>query len=141
MIPGERLAPHSKLLLIAEILFVYAETRRQLERRDVRELTAAVRVRPPRRATGLEHGSLESRLVARRLGNAVDRTLRALPTDSRCLMQSLVLSSMLASRGLTSTVVIGAHSDPEFAAHAWVEHDGRPVLPPLGFYESRLVEI
>jgi hypothetical protein len=56
-------------------------------------------------------------------------------------MQSLVLSSLLAARGLPSTLVIGAHSKPEFVAHAWIEHDGRPVLPPLDFCDSRLVEI
>ncbi|MDQ3569707.1 MAG: lasso peptide biosynthesis B2 protein [Actinomycetota bacterium] len=76
-----------------------------------------------------------------RLGRAVSRTLRLLPTDSRCLVRSLVLTALLARRGLSSLLVIGVRSDPEFAAHAWVEHAGRPLLPPGEETFQRLLEL
>jgi hypothetical protein len=30
---------------------------------------------------------------------------------------------------------------PQFEAHAWIEHGGRPLLSPGGFSDDRLVEI
>jgi hypothetical protein len=52
-----------------------------------------------------------------------------------------VLSALLSARGISSTLVIGANSEPDFVAHAWVEHEGWPLLPPRGFEQSRLVDI
>jgi hypothetical protein len=139
--PGTRATPTEKLLLLGEILTVYTAMRWRMPRGDIRDVASASRavlqrtpqVPPP---PGLDSGDL-----AYRLGRAVYRTLRMLPTDSRCLVQSLVLSRMLAARGIPSTLVIGAHSRPDFTAHAWVEHNGRPVLPPHGYQDSRLVEL
>ena len=79
--------------------------------------------------------------MALRLAQAVGRTLSPLPGDTRCLMRSLVLSSLLSRRGLESTLVIGARTAPEFAAHAWVEMGGRPVLPDGGETYRRLLEL
>ena len=76
-----------------------------------------------------------------RLGRAVTRTLPLLPTESRCLMRSLVLTSLLARRGLPSRVVIGVKSGGEFGAHAWVEHEGEPVLPTDRAEFGRLTEV
>ena len=80
-------------------------------------------------------------MTAARLANAVTRTLRALPTDTRCLSQSLVLLWLLSRRAIPSTLVIGAQTTPEFEAHAWIEHAGRPLLSPGGFVDGRLAEI
>ena len=77
--------------------------------------------------------------MALRLGRAVVKTLRLLPTDSRCLIRSLVLSRILSRRAIPHTLVIGVRNDPEFMAHAWVEHEGYPVLP-AGNY-TRLTEL
>jgi len=140
-IPRERVSPAVKLLLIGEILIVYAVIRLRMRRRDVRELVAEIRARAAPSPSGLESGSLEARLVAARLGNAARRTLQALPTDSRCLVQSLVLLRLLAARGIASKLVIGACSSPQFEAHAWVEHEGQPVLPSGRFQESKLLEL
>jgi hypothetical protein len=79
--------------------------------------------------------------AASRLGYVVSSVLRLLPTDSRCLMRSLVLTRLLARRGVPSTLIIGVSAAPEFAAHAWVEHAGRPLLPSYGPMFSRLVEL
>jgi Transglutaminase-like superfamily len=76
-----------------------------------------------------------------RLGRAVVKVLRLLPTDSRCLMQSLVLTAMLARRGVYSRLVIGVRTDPIFAAHAWVEVDGEPLLFTDQSVYQRLTEV
>jgi hypothetical protein len=78
---------------------------------------------------------------ASRLGYVVGSILRLLPTDSRCLMRSLVLTTLLARRGVPSTLIIGVSPAPEFKAHAWVEYAGRPLLPSYGTMFARLVEL
>ncbi len=83
-------------------------------------------------------GSLEE---ARRLSHAVARLLRYVPGDTRCLARSLVLTRLLASRGIEAKLVIGARTTPEFLAHAWVEHAGDPVLDPGDGSFGRLVEL
>jgi hypothetical protein len=83
----------------------------------------------------------DDELAARRIGYAVGAILRLLPTDGRCLMQSLVLTRVLARRRLPTSVVIGVSAAPEFVAHAWVEHAGRPVLPAYEGAFARLVEL
>ena len=77
--------------------------------------------------------------MGRRLGHAAQRTLRFVPFDSRCLAQSLVLLTILSRRGISSSVVIGVEVAP-FAAHAWVESGGRPLLRPLAD-EHRVTEL
>jgi hypothetical protein len=76
-----------------------------------------------------------------RLGRTVARTLRALPTDSRCLIQSLVLTDMLARRDTATTFLIGVRPGENFMAHAWVELDGMPLLPALEDEFTRLTEL
>ena len=141
VIPAERVPLVQKPLLVAEILLTYATMRWRMRRGDVRKVVESTRAGAVSRRQVLSHGSPEAWLVARRLGNAVEKTLRMLPADSRCLIRSLVLARLLSVRSIPNTVVIGAHTDQSFAAHAWVEQGGRPVLPPQGFFESRLLEL
>jgi hypothetical protein len=65
----------------------------------------------------------------RQLAGAVMGLLAVLPTDSRCLVRSLVYLSLLRRRGIAGALVIGVRTEPEFAAHAWVEVEGEPLLP------------
>jgi hypothetical protein len=45
-----------------------------------------------------------------------------------CLTRSLVLCHLLVRRGADAHLVLGVNTrDGQFAAHAWVEHDGRTV--------------
>ena len=85
----------------------------------------------------------ESELLfeAWRLGRAVQLTLRLAPGDTRCLTRSLVLTQLLARRGIPAKLVIGARAKPSFTAHAWVEHAGHPVLPASDDSFGRLVEL
>jgi Transglutaminase-like superfamily len=133
--------PTPKPVLIAEILSTYAVTRWRMPRGEIRDVVRATRGGVASAPGAPEHISRETWAVAARLARAVTRTLRVLPTDSRCLVQSLVLSRLLATRGIPSTLVIGARSDDKFMAHAWVEHGGYPLLPQEGFDEYRLLEL
>lgn len=124
-----------KIALVLEILRAYAAMWRVLRLSDVLQMAARAREVPTRGrvADPLEH------LVARRLGKVVGMTLGVLPTDSRCLIRSLVLLRVLTRRAIPGILVIGVRRQPEFEAHAWVEHDGEPILP-AGEY-TRLTEV
>lgn len=132
---GVALRSSERRRLLGEILWAYVLVRWRLLRSDLPQTLAAAR----RRRGPATHPELPVASVLR-LGQAVQRTLGVLPFDSRCLIRSLVLTHLLARRGLTSIVVFAAKSAPRFEAHAWVEHAGVPVLPTgTGFH--RLTEM
>lgn len=121
-----------RVLLAAEILAAYAQVRSQLRRGDLRETVEALR------RTDM---IVDPEVEPRRLAQAVTRTIRPLPFDSRCLMVSLVVTKLLARRGVPAVFIIGVSPGPGFAAHAWVECDGRPVLPAGDSSFGRLLEL
>jgi hypothetical protein len=137
VIPEARpLAQREKAALAAEILLAYARTRWWLYRRDLPGALLELRspgARPPAPPAATRTGL--------RLGRAVVRTLSVLPTDSRCLMRSLVLTDLLSRRGIESSLVLGVHPGESFAAHAWVEHDSAPLLDPGEFASKRLATL
>ena len=141
--PHAPLGVRLRLALILEILAVYVVILARLRRQDVRELVARGSDNPGPAAERLVATctSDEHTRLARRLGWAVGRTLSVLPTDSRCLVQALVLKRLLAVRSIPSRLVIGARSDGAFMAHAWVECHSVAVLPSRGYENSRLVEL
>jgi hypothetical protein len=129
---GERLDSRQRLRIATEIVASYCAARWWILRMSFPEAVAAARdVRPGARIT-LPDSELDG--VGIRLGNAVQRTLRALPVDSRCLVTALVLTRMLARRGIDNTFVLGVRSKPKFAAHAWVERHGVALLPTTPDY-------
>jgi Transglutaminase-like superfamily len=132
----ERLPTTAKLGLSAEILVAYARARRALRRRTLPAAAAAMRnvCDMGCEATEIDYGA------GLRLGEAVNRVLGVLPRDPRCLTTSLVLTALLARRGVASTLVIGVRPVP-FAAHAWVEYRGRPLLSPAATPFERLLEV
>lgn len=134
------LSARRKLRLSGEVLLAYCWVRWWLRRHEVRDVVRRLRDNP--RAPLLEIEQSEAEYESGlRLGRAVARTLRLLPTDGRCLMRSLVLTRMLDRRGISSTLIIGVRPAPEFVAHAWVEHDGRPLLYPGEPGYGRLAEM
>jgi Transglutaminase-like superfamily len=135
----ERLGNVERLRLAAEIVAAYARARRTLRRVPIATAVANLRSRT---AISPELFASASTLArARRLGHAVTRTLALMPGDTRCLARSLVLTRLLARRGIPAKLVIGARADPDFLAHAWVEYDGEPVLNPGDGSFGRLVEL
>jgi Transglutaminase-like superfamily len=127
-----------KARLGVEILLAYVRVRWLLFRRDLPSVLAALRSHPAAPLSG-EEARLAS-LTGLRLGNAVTKTLRRLPTDSRCLAQSLVLTCLLARRGIDSSLVIGVcPQGAELKAHAWLEREEIELLPGEAGYQ-RLLE-
>jgi hypothetical protein len=134
-----RLSHPERVRLAAEIVLAYARARRGLRRSPVGVVVATLRARPtPGRAPTSAANRLEE---TRHLSRAVTRTLALLPGDTRCLMQALVLTGLLARRGIPAKLVIGARTTPRFFAHAWVEHAGQPVLATGGGLFTTLVEL
>jgi hypothetical protein len=127
----------ARLLLAIEILKAYVQARRALRRAPIADAVAGLRSQSPPTATP----TAESLDEALRLGWTVSRLLNHVPGDTRCLARSLVLTRLLAKRGIQAKLVIGASTTPEFLAHAWVEHDGKPVLKPGDDSFGRLVEL
>ena len=110
--PADHLPRLVRILLTVEILIAYAITRVLMPRRDIRALVSVSRREHGRLPIESAEALTDPWRVALRLGNAVDRVLSVLPTDSRCLVQSLVLTRLLSARGIPSKLVIGAHSTP-----------------------------
>lgn len=128
LLDSPRLGPRDRLLIALEVLVTYVRVRTLMLRRGLPAVVEALR----RGAPDHRDGDSAVRLGVR-LGSPVLRTLDPLPWDSRCLMRSLVLLAMLARRGITCSIVIGVRPGSAFEAHAWVECEGVPVLPALGF--------
>jgi hypothetical protein len=134
----ERLSHAQRVSLAVEILAAYALARRELRRAPIAEAIAGLRDVPAEHAVPAGEAALWE---ARRLGRAVTRLLRLVPGDTRCLARSLVLSRLLARRGIAAKLVIGARSAPDFLAHAWVECAGEQVLSMGDGSFGRLVEL
>jgi hypothetical protein len=137
-LPPSPLSTAARARLAGEIVAAYMQARRELRRAPIESAVAALRSDgslPP--LTSGPHALAE----ARRLGWVVARTLKLMPGDTRCLARSLVLTRLLARRGIPAKLVIGARADPDFLAHAWVEYDGQPVLSPGDGSFARLVEL
>lgn len=128
-----------RVRLVCEVLVTYGRVRWELRRRTLPEVVRRLRCDPHTRVP--PPGEMGSELSSRRIAYAVAAVLERLPTDSRCLMRSLVLTRLMARRGLASSLVIGVVTAPGFSAHAWVEHRGAAVLPNYGDVMSRLVEL
>jgi hypothetical protein len=122
-----------KAVLAGEVVLAWLRVRVAMRGRDLP--TALARLRRP--------GRVPTAAEPERLARAVQRTLPLLPADSRCLTQSLVLTNLLARRGVSSTLVIGvaAPDDEPFGAHAWVELEHRALLPGGNEAYPRLVEL
>jgi hypothetical protein len=77
------------------------------------------------------HGQAPPRFTVDRLAWAVRAASRAVP-HATCLTQALALSHLLRREGHAATVQIGvSKKDGRFAAHAWVESNGVPLLSTI----------
>jgi hypothetical protein len=132
----DRLPRLRHLPLVWEVVRVYLVVRRERRDKDVRAVLE--RLRAAAAPAVPQDDSLDCAL---HLGRATSRTLRPLPGDTRCLTQALVLSALLARRSIPGSLVIGVDPGEEFGAHAWVEYQGRPLLPTHGGRFQRLVEL
>ena len=130
------LSTMGRVALAAEVVSTYTAVRWGMWRGD---LTTTVQSLRDRACGSWAEPNLESHFQGARMARATMRTLALVPADSRCLMQSLVLLGLLSRRRIRCVLVVGARSESGFQAHAWVEHDSRPLLPS-GDY-GRLIEL
>lgn len=130
------MSTRNQLRLILEILAAYGPLMRLVRRNDLPVMLATARS-PRGRLAPVARA--DAHACAVQLGAIVQRVTERLPTDSRCLVQSLVLLRLLARRSIEAAIVLGVDVNGGFAAHAWVEHDGQAVLPAGAF--GRLVEL
>ncbi len=137
-LPPRPLELGERARLAAEIVAAYLQARLALRRAPITSVVATLRSETALPWPGPATGTVSE---ARRLGRAVTRTLRFVPGDTRCLARSLVLTRLLARRGIPAKLVIAARSGPSFLAHAWVESGGEPVLAPGDESFGRLVEL
>ena len=119
-----------------EIVCAYGLARWRLMRGDLPQALAHLRADSHGPPAGPEGAH-----VAARLASASRRTLELIPADSRCLMRSLVLTRLLARRGIETSLVVAVRVEGGFGAHAWVELDGQPLLAPAAPPFERLVEL
>ena len=129
-----RVRPWHRARLMVEIVAAYMPLLRVLRSNDLAGMVATAR--SPR---GRIAPPSDPHIAAERLGWIVNRVLLLFPTDGRCLIQSLVLTRLLAARSIESRLIIGVSVTGSFSAHAWVEHDGVAVLPAGDF--ARLHEL
>jgi hypothetical protein len=135
--PSPRLRPRERLALGVEIVRAYLVVRRLSSRRKLPEVVSALR-----RAPAIPDLPLpEPRVDGIRLGRAVMRALVLTPGGTKCLVRSLVLLRLLARRGAPeSELIIAVQPGPAVLdAHAWVELEGRALLPPGDGHERLLV--
>lgn len=135
-----RLQPAQRLRLGIEIVVTHALVRRRIAALPLPQLLVQLRRGVidewvPAACAPAEH------VTAVRLARAVRRVLHRLPGDTRCLTQSLVLTTVLARRGIGSTLRIAVSPGQVFKAHAWVEHGGVPLLPAEDPGFGELVEL
>lgn len=115
----------------------YVRVRWTLHSREPTEAVRRLRRHSRRHPVAGQEGGL---LLGWRLAHAVNVTLRPLPTDVRCLFRSLTLMTMMERRNLHPKLIIAVRPDP-FAAHAWIEFERQPLLPPGDPDHARLVEL
>jgi hypothetical protein len=128
--PAGELRVVDRARVAAEVLANYGPLWRAVRTNDLVGMAATARTSPRLvQAPPEQHAEL-----AYRLGGIVQGVMRVLPTDKRCLITSLVTLRVMANRSIDGRLVIGVRSGDEFEAHAWVEHDERPVLPVNGFH-------
>lgn len=105
-------------------------------------LASLLRTRPPdsirhlltKVATGARPASYQATKLAR------DQILTASSRcrgGNACLLRSIAVALLCRWRGIWPTWVVGVLAVPPFAAHAWVEADGRIVDEPLGETDYR----
>jgi len=121
--------------LAVEILVTFVSVRVTMREPDIRRTLERLREGGDAPATA---GDLQ---VAFHLAHAVNRILAPVPRRSRCLVQSLVLTKMLARRGISSSLVIAVAPGPQLEAHAWVESGHVPLLRPATPEQGQLVRL
>jgi Transglutaminase-like superfamily len=107
--------------LLGHAFLTLARVRVSLWNQPWRRLCRSLR-RPVRAVTGTVQPEV------RRLAWAIRAASRWIPRAT-CLTRAVALQQLLAKFGYDAIVQIGIqHANGAFTAHAWTEHEGRPLL-------------
>ena len=137
-VTGARTSALERAALAGEIVIAYVGCRFALRRHGVagalRWARRPVAVTDP--TDRIMQGPSVDIAAGFRLASITARALQRVPTDTRCLIQSLVLVRLLANRGVHGQLALAVRRH-EAAAHAWVEVAGKAVSPvaPDGFVQ------
>ena len=136
----DRLAPIPRLRLTLEVVMTYLRVRWLMRRDEPERVVRALRAQVSDSRPGGELERENEVFAAWRLARAMEKVLKRLPSDSRCLFSSLTLIGMLERRGIDQELLIAVRPQP-FAAHAWVEVEGEAVLPDADPGYERIAEL
>jgi hypothetical protein len=138
----DKLPAGPRLRLASEVVWTYARVRWVMRDDDAERAVRRLRGDARDPAAGpRSHGQRDLEVLAAwRLAHATGKVLERLPSDSRCLFRSLTLMCMLERRGISQTLIVAVRPRP-FGAHAWLEVDGRAVLPEADPGYERLLEL
>ena len=129
----------AKLAVAIEIVAEYGRVSWLLRRRGLARTLEILR--GARRLRAARPGP-DQRRRALGVARVATRGLAALPVvQSTCLTRSLVVTGMLARRGIPTSLTISVSSPEDFAAHAWVEWEGEPLLDPGDHTNARLATL
>jgi hypothetical protein len=129
----ERRGPMARFALGVEVAAAAVRCRWELRRRGIAPTVATARrldrstVLPGSVVSGTE--TKDDVALGRRLAAIIDRVLRHVPGDTRCLVRSVVLLGMLHARGVPADLVMAIRQDRAMA-HAWVEVAGIAISTP-----------
>jgi hypothetical protein len=128
-----------KLTAAIEVVAEYVRVRWLLRRRGLAATLGVLR--RPRWVRAGAPGR-DQRGHALFLARLATRGLAALPVvETTCLTRSLVVTGLLARRGIPTSLTISVSSPEDFAAHAWVEWEGEPLLDPGDLRNARLATL
>jgi hypothetical protein len=129
----------AELAVATEVAAEYGRVRWLLRRHGLKATLEVLR-RPRWVRTGAARR--DPRGHALFLARFATRGLAALPAvQATCLTRSLVVTGMLARRGIPTSLTISVSNPEDFAAHAWVEWHGEPLLDPGDHSNARLATL
>lgn len=122
-----RLAPSERALFLVAMVSVavIGMSLRLVSFRRIQDM-----LEPARGVTGPEPSTLDAGVQARKIARLVAAASRHGPFRANCLPTSLALRHMLLCRGIKADLRVGVRktADGKLEAHAWVEHEGQPLI-------------
>ena len=122
-----RLAPSERALFLVAMVWVavIGMGLRFVSFRRIQDM-----LEPVGGVAGPEPSTLDAGVQARKIARLVGAASRHAPYRANCLPTSLALRRMLLCRGIKADLRVGVRktADGKLEAHAWVEHNGQPLI-------------
>ena len=122
-----RLAPSERALFLWAVVWVVVIGMglRFISFRRIQDM-----LEPVRGVTWPEPSPLDAGVQAQKIASLVAAAARHGPYRANCLPTSLALRHMLLCRAIKADLRVGVRmtADGKLEAHAWVEHEGQPLI-------------